>query len=239
MLKKERKMKHRRFRTIRATVVLMVIAGVAILIAPAAEAAAPTATATLSGSVGAGGTDGSFTFSITPSSRTLAAYTVTAPPGWQISSVASPSPSGTASISGRTISVTGTSVSGSAFGTVQFTATACVAQSYAWSYTATDSQGRAYAHPSTLTASVDGPSCSLDLLNQPTDTTQNDQITANPFDAGVQNLQVQLLKGNGVALTTYGVTVTFGLASGFDQNGQQLVSGTLTVDSETTDVSGA
>jgi hypothetical protein len=231
-------MKRRRFRTIRATVVLMVIAGVAILIAPSASASAPTATASLTGSVGAGGTAGSFTFSITPSSRTLAAYTVTAPAGWQISSVASPSPSGTASISGRTISVTGTSVSGSAFGTVQFMATACAAQSYTWSYTATDSQGRAYAHPSTLTASVAGPSCSLELLNQPTDTTQNDQITANPFDAGVQNLQVQLLNGNGAALTTYGVVVTFGLATGFDQNGQQLVSGTLTVDSETTDVNG-
>jgi hypothetical protein len=238
MLKKERKMKHRRFRTIRATVVLMVIAGVAILIAPAASAAAPTATATLTGSVGAGGTAGSFTFSVTPSSRTLAAYTVTAPAGWQISSVGSPSPSGTASLSGRTISVTGTSVSGSAFGTVTFSATACVAQSYTWSYTATDSQGRAYAHPSTLTASVAGPSCSLALLNQPTDAKQNTQITANPFDAGVQNLQVQLLNGSGAALTTYGVTVTFGLATGFDENGQQLASGTLTVDPETTDVNG-
>jgi len=235
-------MRHRRFRTIRATVVLMVIAGVAILIAPSASAAAPTATATLTGSVGAGGTPGSFTFSVTPSSRTLAAYSVTAPAGWQIDpgSVGSPSPSGTASVSGRTISVTGASVSGSAFASVGFTATACVAQSYTWSYTATDSQGRAYAHPSTLTAAVNGPSCSLELLNQPTDAQQNTQITANPFDAGVQNLQVQLLKGNGDALTTYGVTVTFSLASGFDENNppQQLVSGTLTTDDETTNTNG-
>ena len=77
---------HRRFRTIRATVVLMVIAGVAILIAPEALASAPSATATLTGGVTTAGVDGNFTFSVTPSSRTLASFTVTAPAGWLIDS---------------------------------------------------------------------------------------------------------------------------------------------------------
>src|SRR5205823_8991156 len=194
MLKKERKMKHRRFRTIRATVVLMVLAGVAILIAPAASAAAPTATATLAGSVGSGGTNGTFTFSITPSSRTLERFTLSAPAGWLIKSVDSSSAGGLPSHTDNSITVTGLSVSGSAVETITFTATACVAGSSSWTYTATDSQGRDYAHPSTLTASV-GSSCTLHLLNQPADATQGQLITGKAFVTDSDAIQVELLKG--------------------------------------------
>jgi hypothetical protein len=238
MLKKERKMKqHRRFRTIRATVVLMVIAGVAIVVAPQALASAPSATATLTGGVTTAGVDGSFTFSVTPSSRTLASFTVTAPAGWLIDSASA----GTISSNGRTISVSGLSVNSSGSASVNFTATACVAQSYSWTYTATDSQGRAYAHPSTLTASVAAPSCSLTILNQPRDAKQGELITGDPFEGGANKVEVQLLDGSGAPLpdTTYPVTVSFSLVTtGVDENGQGLVDGTLSVTPEDTDANG-
>jgi hypothetical protein len=238
MLKKERKMKqHRRFRTIRATVVLMVIAGVAILIAPSASASAPTATATLTGSVTTAGQDGNFTFSVTPTSRTLAAFTVTAPAGWLISS----STAGTVSTDKRTISVSGLSVNSSQSASVNFTATACVANSYSFGYTATDSQGRSYGTPSSISASVAAPSCSLAFVNQPQDAKENQKINATPFQGGTQDLQVKLLDGASQALgfAAYPVQVTFGLAAGVDAiTGQTLVSGTLTVDPENTNASG-
>jgi hypothetical protein len=237
MLKKERKMKHRRFRTIRATVVLMVIGGVAILIAPQALASAPSATATLTGGVTTAGVDGNFTFSVTPSSRTLASFTVTAPAGWLIDSTSA----GTISSNGRTISVSGLSVSSSGSASVNFAATACVAQTYGWGYTAADSQGRAYATPSTLTASVAGPSCSLAILNQPRDAKQDNLITGDPFQGGTNKVEVQLLDGNGAPLpsTTYPVSVTFSLVTtGVDEHGQGLVDGTLSVTPENTDVNG-
>jgi hypothetical protein len=245
MLKKERKMKqHRRFRTIRATVVLMVIAGVAILIAPQALASAPSATATLTGGVTTAGVDGNFTFSVTPSSRTLASFTVTAPAGWLIDSTSA----GTISSNGRTISVSGLSVNSSGSASVNFAATACVAQTYGWGYTATDSQGRAYATASAISATVAAPSCSLAFVNQhqPKDAKQGELITGDPFEGGANKVEVQLLDGNSAPLTDYPVTVTLGLFFGLDgnnqplvdENGQKLINGTLSVTPEDTDANG-
>jgi hypothetical protein len=233
-------MKRSSVRAIRGTVVLMVIAVAAILIAPSASAAAPSATATLTGGpVSPGGTDASFTFSITASSRTLAAYTLSAPAGWLIRSVGSSSAGGNVTSTSSSISVTGLSVSPSTTATISFTATACVAGSSSWEYTAADSQGRAYGHPSTLTTAVSGTSCSLDIVNQPTNAKQTQLITGDPFQGGDDKVTVQLLDGNGLALTTYPVTVTFSLATiGVDENGQGLVGGTLSVTPENTDANG-
>jgi hypothetical protein len=222
--------------TIRATLVVVVVAALAVVIAPQAFAAAPSATATLTGGVTTAGQDGSFHFSVTPSSRTLAAFSVTAPDGWVIHSYSA----GSLSLNARTITVTGLSVTSSGAATVDFTATACVADTYPFSYTATDSQGRAYATPSAITASVASPSCSLTLLNQPTDAKQNQHITADPFDTNVADLQVQLKDGTGAPLSnaTYPATVSFHLATGLDEQGELLVSGALTVDPEATDANG-
>jgi hypothetical protein len=231
-------MKHTR-NTIRATLVVVVVAALAVVIAPQAFAAAPSATATLTSSTGGvstAGRDGSFTFSVTPSSRTLASFSVTAPDGWVIHLHSA----GSLSSNARTITVTGLSVTSSGSASVDFTATACVADTYGFSYTATDTQGRAYNTPSSIGASVDGLSCSLALLNQPTDAKQSQHITADPFDTNVADIQVQLLDGNGAALgnASYPATVTFDLATGVDEQGEQLVSGTLTVDPEPTDANG-
>jgi hypothetical protein len=232
-------MKHTR-NTIRATLVVVVVAALAVVIAPQAFAAAPSAAATLTGGpVNPGGTGGTFTFAITASSRTLAGYTLSAPAGWRIESiVGTPSPGGTATFTASGISVTGVSASPSTTASVSFTANACVAGSSAWTYTATDSQGRPYGTPSTVTTSVDGASCSLDIVNQPTNAKQNQLITGNPFQGGADNVTVQLLDGNGVLLTTYPVTVTFNLATtGVDENGQGLVAGgpnNLSVSTEAT-----
>ncbi len=233
-------MKRSSVRAIRVTVVLMVIAVAAVLIAPSASAAAPNATATLTGGpVSPGGTDASFTFSIMPSSRQLASFTLSAPAGWLVRSVGTPSPGGTATFTANSISVTGLSVSGSGSASVSFTATACVAGSSPWTYTAADSQGRPYGTPSTVSTSVAGASCSLDIVNQPTNAKQNQLITGDPFQGGNDKVTVQLLDGNGLALTTYPVSVTFSLAtSGVDENGQGLVGGTLSVTPENTDANG-
>jgi hypothetical protein len=230
-------MKRSSVRAIRATVVLMVIAVAAILIAPSASAAAPSATATLTGGpVSPGGTDASFTFSIMPSSRTLASFTLSAPAGWLIRSVGSSSAGGNVTSTSSSISVTGLSVSPSTTASVSFTATACVVGSSSWNYTAKDTQGRDYAHPSTLTTSVAGASCSLDIVNQPTNAKQNQLITGNPFLGGDDKVTVQLLDGSGALLTTYPVTVTFSLVTtGVDAvTLQKLVGGTLSVTPEDT-----
>jgi len=228
---------------VRATLVVIAVATLAVVIAPQAFAAAPTATATLTSSTGGvttAGRDGSFHFTVTPSSRTLAAFTVTAPPGWRINSYSA----GTLSSDARTISVSGLSVTSSGSASVDFAATACFADTYSFSYAATDTQGRSYNPSSSIGASVASPSCSLELLNQPTDAKQGDHITADPFTTTTSDLQVQLKDGSGGALGngSYPATLSFALATGSDASSlpccQAFVSGTLHVAAQNTDANG-
>ena len=219
-------MKHTR-NTIRATLVVVVVATLAVVIAPQAFAAAPSATATLTGGpVNPAGSTTTFTFTITPSSRTLDSFVLTAPAGWQLGTIIAQPASGSAQIVGNTVTASGLNTTGSGSAVVQFSATACAGDG-SWTYTAADTQGRAYAAQSPLQTSVTG-SCTLHFLNQPTDAKKNEHITADPFDTGTADIQVELLNGAGSRLTTYPVTVTFTLATGVDPiTGQALVSGGL------------
>jgi|RhiMetdeSRZDD1v2_1073273.scaffolds.fasta_scaffold68333_2 hypothetical protein len=117
--------------TVRATLVLSVVAIVAVL-APGALAASNAAVGTLPSSVPAGATT-SYSFTLRTTGGSASSFNLTAPTGWSISSVDSSSQAGVTRASASQIQGRSISASSNTTLTVSFTAQApCSATSTAW-----------------------------------------------------------------------------------------------------------
>lgn len=173
-----------------------------------------------------------FSISITPDSRTLAGFTLTTPSGYQVTGVGTAS-SGTASVQAGNVRVTGASVSGQGVLTVTFTAKAsCVEGATLWTLGAFDTQNRSYQNRASDLSTEVNDSCSLELVNQPSNTKAGDLITSGDRQEAPP-IQVKLVDGTGATVTHHPVSVTFDLSDDADVDGA-----ILSVTPETTGTNG-
>jgi hypothetical protein len=210
-----------------AVLTALVIAG---LFVPAASAAGPVVTGGLSGDPVNPGEPATLTFTISPSQRTLASFSLTPPDNWQLVA-GSPSPGAPAfQVVDNTLVASGLSVSPSGSATVQFgVKTGCVSGNWTWGLVARDTQGRAYGNgASDLTTNVNAH-CALVITNQPTDALKNTLITGTAFDASANPVTVELRNGSDQLVPYFPVGVTFEQATGAG-----LASGTLNAATKTT-----
>jgi hypothetical protein len=175
------------------------------------------------------GQSASLSFSISPDARTLSSFTLTPPSGYVVESVDSVT-SGTATIVGGAIRVTGLSTAPAQTTTVTFSATtSCLNGTHAWGVDARDSQNRAYNVSGDRSSDVSG-NCDLNIVSQPNNTKAGDLITSGDRQVG-GFVTVQLVNDAGQAVTHFPMSVTFVL-------GSNPAGGTLSVTPETTNGSG-
>ena len=208
-------MKVRRSRV--AVVVALFTMAVSIPLAGAALAATATVTGNISGDPVNPGEQATLTFTIAPSSRTLASFTLSPPAGWQLVA-GSPSPGApTYQVVDNALVASGLAVSGSGSATVQFAVkTGCASGNWTWGLVARDSQGRIYGNDaSDLTTNVSS-SCTLGWVTQPNQALKTKLITGTAFDDSGNFVAVELLNGAATPqrVTYFPVSVTFDLATG-------------------------
>jgi hypothetical protein len=200
-----------RIRIPKVAVGALLLAATIGITAPPALATAASVTGNISGDpVAPGDPHAPLSFTISPSARTLASFTLTPPTGWKLQSV----DSGPAVQSGNTISATGLSVTSSGSVTVGFTVgTGCVdGDSPAWTLVALDTQGRTYGNDgSDLITHVNG-SCHLAVTTQPADAKAGQTITSTAFNSPAgDNVQVTLQNEANATVDYFQVTVGFDL----------------------------
>ena len=160
------------------------------------------------------GQTSNFSFSISPDSRNLSSFTLTPPSGYALVSV-DPVATGTSSIQGGAVVVTGLSTSPSQTTTVTLSAkTSCVTGSHAWGVVAKDSQNRNYSlsSGSDVSSDVTG-SCHLGFVSQPNNTIEGALITVGDRQVDPSKVQVELLDDASNRVTHFPVGVTFVLGS--------------------------
>jgi hypothetical protein len=237
---REDHVKLHRIRIPRVAIGTLLLAAAIGITAPPALAAAPSVTGTVSGGPVAPGVDASLSFTISPSSRTLASFTLSSPTGWKLRSV----DSGPAVLSGNTISATGLSVTSSNSVTVGFTVgTGCVAGNAAWGLEAFDTQGRQYGNDASVLSTVVNDGCHLAITTQPSDAQAGQTITNTDFNSSGGNVQVTLQNGANATVDYFPVMVSFDLkkngiaASGLSVTPQTTDSGVATFGTGTLSVS--
>ncbi len=197
-----------------AALTALVIAG---LFVPAAYAVNPVVTGNLSGDPVNPGEQATLTFTISPSQRTLASFTLTPPANWQLAA-GSPSPGAPAfQVVGNALVASGLSVSPSGSATVQFAVkTGCVSGNWNWGLVARDSQGRIYGNGTSDLSTQVHTSCSLGFVSgrQPSDALKDTLITGTAFNASSNFVQVELLNGASQRVSYFPVDVSFDLATG-------------------------
>jgi len=232
-------MRHRRFRTIRATVVLAAVAVLAVLIAPQAFAAAASVTGTISGDpVAPGDPAASLSFSIGVSSKTLGSFTLSPPSGWVLQT--SPAPAmtgstGSVGVQNNQLVASNVGISGTSIATVQFNvATGCVGGAAAWTLVAKDTQNRTYANSSSSDLSTNvNANCHLAITTQPSPARAGELITHDSFNpTSTSQVTVQLRNANNDPVTYFPVHVGFDL----ELNGSPAPG--LQNDAQLTDASG-
>jgi hypothetical protein len=213
-----------------AIVVALTALAIAGLYVPAASAANPTVSGNLTGDPVSPGQQATLTFTITPSQRTLASFTLSPPANWQIVA-GTPSPGApTYQVIDNKLEASGLSVNSSGSASVSFGVnTGCVSGNWNWTLVAKDSQGRTYGNGSSdLTTAVNG-SCSLEITTQPKDALKNKLITDTAFNTSGNPITVELRNGSDQLVSYFPVGVTFELATGAG-----LASGTLNAATKTT-----
>jgi hypothetical protein len=206
-----------KIRKVRLTAGLAALALVAsIPLATTALAAPAAVVGNITGDPVAPGQQATLTFSISPTQRTLASFTLAPPTNWQLVS-------GTASqgsVVGNQLVVTGLSVAPAGSATVTFDVkTGCKSGDWGWTIVeALDSQGRTYNTSATsdLSTNVNG-NCTLTVTNEPENALRNALITgsafSNPTNTGsfTDFVTVELRNGLDEKVPYFPVTVSFDL----------------------------
>lgn len=208
-------MKHIRS-TVRATLVLTVVAVVAFLVVPGALAASNAAVGTLPASVHAGATE-SYTFTLRTTGGSASSFNLTAPTGWSIQSVAPQT--GVTLASSSQIQGRGITATSSTTLSVSFTAQApCGAASTAWTLVVKSNSnfnGPAMANDpsSALSTGFGGTTCSAVFSRGPTDSAflngSPQNITSVAYDPSGAAIQVLVSDALGSPRSGISVSLNF------------------------------
>jgi hypothetical protein len=209
-----------------AVLVAFLTMAVAIPLAGVALAGPAQVVGNITGDPVAPGVQATLSFTISPTGKTLASFTLTPPTNWQLVS----GTQSQGSVTGNQLVVTGLSVSPATSTTVTFDVkTGCKSGNWDWTLAALDSQGRTFGNDaSDLTTNVNG-NCSLAITTQPRDAVKGKLITGSAFDDSTSPVTVELRNGSDQVVTYFPVDVSFDLATG-----SGLASGSLSAATKTT-----